>query len=284
MEKTIQEFEECCETTLFDFLAEIDGEDVGNIPDIWNSQKKLLCIYGIFLYIQEIEKLNNFEGLLIPSSIFLDKEKIPLFNFANPITDYGIETYCKCFEEKDNFSKYIYSFGVMSIIILSGTFSCFENEAKGKEIKKEFKIIIKKETSAKFQIFLTQCVSESENNRLKIEIVKKTIEELIKVKKLDEILIQKLKNNIIISLTTLKKINHEIDNKIDNNYSNVEINNKLNEINIKHINEAIQNTEKKENNQKIEEMKENMKNNGNKGNEDIKKGKMENDEINKRKK
>ena len=46
MEKTIQEFEECCETTLFDFLAEIDGEDVGNIPDIWNSQKKLL--FSIF--------------------------------------------------------------------------------------------------------------------------------------------------------------------------------------------------------------------------------------------
>ena len=50
-------------------------------------------------------------------------------------------------------------------------FCYFENDSKGKEIKKEFKSIFKKETSPKFLHILINCVSESENNRPKIEII-----------------------------------------------------------------------------------------------------------------
>ena len=216
----ISSLKEASYPTLFDFLSEID-DDEESIPEEWDFQKKILCIYGLALYLQEISKIKDFEGLLIPSSIFLDEEKIPLFNFSKPITDYGYDSNCQCKQASTNISKNIYSFGIISIIILLGKFSCFnENEGKGREIKDDYKKKIKKCTSPRFIVFLSNCVSESENCRPEINFLKNAVEEMIKKVKLNDELINKLKENIKISLSTLNDNSSSKNKDIDKNEKN----------------------------------------------------------------
>ena len=216
----ISSLKEASYPTLFDFLSEID-DDEESIPEEWDFQKKILCIYGLALYLQEISKIKDFEGLLIPSSIFLDEEKIPLFNFSKPITDYGYDSNCQCKQASTNISKNIYSFGIISIIILLGKFSCFcENENKGKEIKKDLKKELKTITSGKFTIFLSNCISESDNYKPKVSFIISAVEELIKKEKLNDELINKLKENIKISLSTLNDNSSSKNKDIDKNEKN----------------------------------------------------------------
>ena len=71
--------------TLSDLFEMIENDEA---PEEWDFQKKIICIYGLGIYVKLIKELKNFNGLLIPSSIYLDKDKIPLFDFSSPITDY----------------------------------------------------------------------------------------------------------------------------------------------------------------------------------------------------
>ena len=61
-------------------------------PEGWDFEKKIICIYGLGLYLLKMKEISNFKGLLIPSTIYLDKEKIPLFDFSTPITEYRLDS------------------------------------------------------------------------------------------------------------------------------------------------------------------------------------------------
>jgi hypothetical protein len=76
--------------TLSNLFEEIDEND--KVPEGWDFEKKIICIYGLGLYLLKMKEISNFKGLLIPSTIYLDKEKIPLFDFSTPITEYRLDS------------------------------------------------------------------------------------------------------------------------------------------------------------------------------------------------
>ena len=139
--------------TLSELFEIIESDEA---PEEWDFQKEIICIYGLGIYVKLIKELKNFNGLLIPSSIYLDKDKIPLFDFSDPITDNKFENYCECKTVKLFYKKHIYSFGIISIIILSEKVNSFtDDDDNEREIKKSIRKKIKEKTSNKFIKLLT---------------------------------------------------------------------------------------------------------------------------------
>ena len=192
--------------TLSNLFAKIDEKE---IPEGWDFEKKIICIYGLGLYLLKMKEISNFKGLLIPSTIYLDKEKIPLFDFSTPITEYGLDSDYASHEGSNILKKNIYSFGIISVIILSEKQNSFIEDNKEKEriIKKEIMPKIKELTSQRFIKLLKICISEREITRPEPELIINEIEKLINEKgSISEELIKKLKNNIEISTNTINKI------------------------------------------------------------------------------
>ena len=193
--------------TLSNLFEEIDEND--EVAEGWNFEKKIICIYGLGLYLLKMKEISNFKGLLIPSTIYLDKEKIPLFDFSTPITEYGLDSDYASHEGSNILKKNIYSFGIISVIILSEKQNSFIEDNKEKEriIKKEIMPKIKELTSQRFIKLLKICISEREITRPEPELIINEIEKLINEKgSISEELIKKLKNNIEISTNTINKI------------------------------------------------------------------------------
>ena len=113
-------------------------------PEGWDFEKKIICIYGLGLYLLKMKEISNFKGLLIPSTIYLDKEKIPLFDFSTPIIEYGLDSYYSCHKGKNILKKNIYSFGIISVIILSEKQKSFDEDEEEEEIEIKTKIMKKK--------------------------------------------------------------------------------------------------------------------------------------------
>ena len=104
--------------TLSNLFAKIDEKE---IPEGWDFEKKIICIYGLGLYLLKMKEISNFKGLLIPSTIYLDKEKIPLFDFSTPITEYGLDSDYASHEGKNILKKYLFFWNYISYYIIRKT-------------------------------------------------------------------------------------------------------------------------------------------------------------------
>ena len=104
--------------TLSNLFEEIDEKE---IPEGWDFEKKIICIYGLGLYLLKMKEISNFKGLLIPSTIYLDKEKIPLFDFSTPITEYGLDSDYASHEGKNILKKYLFFWNYISYYIIRKT-------------------------------------------------------------------------------------------------------------------------------------------------------------------
>ena len=122
---------------------------------------------------------------------------------------YGIELMYSCHKGSNILKKNIYSFGIISVIILSEKQNCFDEDEEEEEIEIKTKIMkkIKELTTERFIELLKICISEREKKRPEPELIINEIEKLIKEKgSISEELIKKLKNNIEISTNTINKI------------------------------------------------------------------------------
>ena len=104
--------------TLSNLFEKVDEKD---IPEGWDFEKKIICIYGLGLYLLKMKEISNFKGLLIPSTIYLDKEKIPLFDFSTPIIEYGLDSYYSCHKGKNILKKYLFFWNYISYYIIRKT-------------------------------------------------------------------------------------------------------------------------------------------------------------------